>query len=949
MKRVGRYELGAVLGKSAASVVHRARSDDGREVAIKILRATTAYASSRFERELRLTKLLGEAAGFVPFIEALETPQGPALVMPFLPGGTLRARLESGRLPVSEVVGLGRSLAATLGRAHAQGIVHRDVKPENILFNAAGRPLLADLGIAKHFDKATPGAAGSLEITRARGVLGTMGYMAPEQFEDALHAGPPADVFGLGAVLYECLAGHEPFVAGSTAEIIAKVLKGEKEPLSKERPDAPPWLVEVIEQAMRRAPAERFPDGAAFARALEGPASPSTRADSQTSSGDQPLPVAAPPRGSPAALVALGALLVLALVGAAALVVLGRREPPAPPVVPAPPPKPPAPPPPPAKPAFVAPPWAKAFARSKHLALTGAFGDTSPDCHHSYVDQFALSADGKKALTSHWSEPIVEWDLDGGPAVEHADGFNVWTGTNGLAFGPKGPRAASFQGGVFKRWSPGERKGSTIATIGSRAGGALSRDGERALTVVAGRAEVLDATSGERLATVEHDALGRSPRALAVWSGPDLIAVADSSVVVVGLRTFTRLVGHGAYPSCVELSPDRRFVFTSAMDGTLRCWRLDDGTEVFRSTDSQSVTAIAVSPDGATLLDVSGTRVARRNAASGAIEKTFVTADVPRWCAFTPDGRLAAIATQRGTIEVLDVRTGELVRRVGVASRGNVRSVRECTGGAYLVAAFDKGAALIDAKTGAEEPIPGDHSWGCALRPDGSVVSLATEGTLRVQGPNGELVAERTLRGSASRHSPIALSPDGRRALVVGDGGVAYALELETAAQTTIALGGAKEHWASAALTDDGRALLVLSDKSELQLWDLAVGTPILKRKSSHGWTKSCALSRDGTFALVPGNDGADLWELEHEKPRARLSKGKQVAGAAFLPKGRAVTISSHPSTLQLWDVSSGEKIDELDLAGARGQLHSISGSEAGRSFLVGTGSGKILRFETVD
>src|SRR5579883_2736037 len=195
--RIGAYEVTRTIGQGGMGVVHAARGPSG-EVAIKVLRATSAEALARFERESRLHARLGEVAGFVPVIEVGRSPQGPYIVMPLLPGGTLRDRLRTGPLGVEASIDLATQLGLALGRAHAQGIVHRDMKPENVLFDGRGRPFVADLGLAKHFTDETPGASRSLSLSHAGSFRGTAGYMAPEQAADAKSVGPAADVFALG-------------------------------------------------------------------------------------------------------------------------------------------------------------------------------------------------------------------------------------------------------------------------------------------------------------------------------------------------------------------------------------------------------------------------------------------------------------------------------------------------------------------------------------------------------------------------------------------------------------------------------------------------------------------------------------------------------------------------------------------------------------------------------
>ena len=309
--RIGPYEVLGHAGRGGMGVVLRARSPEGRDVAIKLLRRSGPEVVARFEREKRLLGSLGEADGFVPLLDAGTVAEGPYLVMPFLGGGTLAERIARGPFSIAEALALGRALALALGRAHERGIVHRDVKPENVLFAGPGtaRPLVADLGLAKHFG---PGASESVSLSRTGEIRGTVCYMAPEQLEDAKSVGPPADVFALGAVLYECLAGRPAFAGESALEVASKVARCELEPLARVRPETPSWLVHVVERSLARAPGERPRDGAALARALAAP-------------GEARRPV-----------LLVGALVLLAAGAGTAWILAPRRRPPPAPRTPAP-------------------------------------------------------------------------------------------------------------------------------------------------------------------------------------------------------------------------------------------------------------------------------------------------------------------------------------------------------------------------------------------------------------------------------------------------------------------------------------------------------------------------------------------------------------------------------------------------------------------------------------
>ncbi len=274
--KLGPYDVLGELGRGGMGVVLHGRSPRGEDVALKLLQRIDAATLARFERERRLLGLFTAREGFVPLLDAGTSPEGAYLVMPLLRGGTLRQRLERGPIEVEDTIELGKALSGAIGRAHGRGVVHRDLKPENVLFDGEGqpvsrpaRPLIADLGLAKHFAGNAPGASQSVSLSRSGDLRGTAGYMAPEQIADAKRVGPASDVFALGAILYECLAGVPAFQGENTVEVLARIAAGSRQPLGSARPDAPPWLVRVIERALATDPARRFMDGNALAFELD--------------------------------------------------------------------------------------------------------------------------------------------------------------------------------------------------------------------------------------------------------------------------------------------------------------------------------------------------------------------------------------------------------------------------------------------------------------------------------------------------------------------------------------------------------------------------------------------------------------------------------------------------------------------------------------------------------
>lgn len=258
------YRLLDQAGIGAFSVVWRAiQPSVQREVAIKQIRSELACQPDfirRFEAEAQLVARL-EHPHIVPLIDFWREPDSAYLVMRWLGGGTLERRLDDGPLTVDETVNLARQIGGALSTAHAHGIVHRDVKSANILFDEEGNAFLGDFGIAMEATKSTgPEAALS---------SGSPAYSSPEQLRRDLLE-PASDVFSLGVVLFECLSGSLPFTTHTSAEELVHMQLNEPYPLLSElRTDVPTSIVHAVAKATTKEPAERFGSIADFIDALE--------------------------------------------------------------------------------------------------------------------------------------------------------------------------------------------------------------------------------------------------------------------------------------------------------------------------------------------------------------------------------------------------------------------------------------------------------------------------------------------------------------------------------------------------------------------------------------------------------------------------------------------------------------------------------------------------------
>ena len=264
----GRYVIERELARGGMATVHLARDvRHHRRVAIKVLREELAAAvgAERFLEEIRVTASL-QHPHILPLFDSGSADDLLWYVMPFVEGETLRSRLaREGRLPVDVAIQLAREIAEALDYAHRHGIVHRDVKPENVLLQS-GHALVADFGIALALEH-----AGGDRLTRTGISLGTPQYMAPEQALGDRGIDARTDVYALGAVLHEMLAGESPFSGTPQHDVVRRVLHEPPTALAKRRADVSTFLDAAVRKALAKQPDDRFPSAAAFAAALGAP------------------------------------------------------------------------------------------------------------------------------------------------------------------------------------------------------------------------------------------------------------------------------------------------------------------------------------------------------------------------------------------------------------------------------------------------------------------------------------------------------------------------------------------------------------------------------------------------------------------------------------------------------------------------------------------------------
>ena len=275
-----RYRLGERIARGGMGSVYRAVDENlGRQVAVKVLRRDLADDPTfleRFRREARAAAALSHP-GVAGVYDYGELGGSAFIVMELVEGETLAERIAAtGRLPFTEAFAIGEQVARALAAAHAHGLVHRDVKPANVLLGPGGAKV-TDFGIAK--------AATAATLTRTGMVLGSANYVAPEQAQGD-DVGPAADQYSLGCVLFEAVTGRTPYAGANPVAIATQHVSSPVPDPRSDLPDLPAPAAALIRRALAKHPADRFPSATALADALSTAATP-----------DHGPPLPGPPKG----------------------------------------------------------------------------------------------------------------------------------------------------------------------------------------------------------------------------------------------------------------------------------------------------------------------------------------------------------------------------------------------------------------------------------------------------------------------------------------------------------------------------------------------------------------------------------------------------------------------------------------------------------------------------
>jgi WD40 repeat protein len=966
---VAGYEVLGVLGRGGMGIVYRARQVKlNRLVALKMIKAGTDADEAelvRFRTEAEAVARL-QHPHIVQIFEVGEHQGLPFFSLEYCPGGTLAARLAGTPLAAVEAARLVATLAGAVQAAHEQGVIHRDLNPANVLLAEDGTPKITDFGLAKKLDEAGQTTSGA--------VLGTPSYMAPEQAGGQMQEiGPGADVYALGALLYECLTGRPPFRAATALETLVQVRADDPVPPRHLQPKIPRDLETICLKCLHKEPGRRYASALDLAEDLR-----------RFTAGE---PIHARPVGPgecvvkwvkrrPVVAALLGVVVLLTAAGLGGIAwaygevlrernnaqaqagnalkaeaatrkqkeaaekaeadALQQKEA--------------------AQKAERAAQaqtketlralansqvmLADAAWREGHAALAqDRLADVPVDLrrwewhylkrasagglftlrgHAREVRSVCFSPDGRRIATGSWDSTVKVWDARTGRELLSLQGHTG--GVNSVCFSPDGKRLASASAGhqVDGRWMrDGEVKlwDVSLSTEGRQAGG------QEALTIRGHREAVTSvcfSPEGNRLATASTDKTAR------VWDVS--MSTKDRQA---GGQEILALKGHTSAVAGVCFSPDGKHLATSSRE-----WNKPGEVKVWDAHTGQEVLCLG-----------------RNTSASDNV-------------CFSPDSRYLANGSSQEA-KVWDTRTGQEVLTLR-GHKGNVTSVCFSPDGQRLATAGSDGTAKVwdvsmstkDRQAGGKELLPliGHTSgvWSVAFSPDGQrLVTGSGDNTAKVWDVR-EGQQFLALKGHTNRVSSLSFSPDNRHLASAGFDRMVCVWDVQTG-QRVLALRGHREVVTSVCFSPDGKRLASAggggrdaqgkSLPGEVKLWDVQTGQQVLALKGHTDFVTGVCFSPDGKrLASASWDKTVRLWNTETGQEALSL-KGHTapVWSVCFSPleKGDSRAIGKHLASaggaeLKVWDVETGQQV--LALRGHTGPVHSVAFSPDGKRLASASG-----------